>query len=435
MSNLVKREQLTFTPGAVAALYGSSAPLFDMHASDAIMSLSFAGRYSPLFDWLGFEPTKIFRVHEYFISYIAADGAAAGTPTDGWITDPCAPGETVEWGSADFAVEGFGRIRRRSPVRELTEVDLRYSEAQPVYRIDGSLITDELEWDYYQVTSAMVQDLHRMLILGNKTTAGQFDGLQRLVNYGYTTTTGAIATEMDSIVIDYNGNSFAPAGGATGVTFNGNPITDGYNFIDILKSVVNRIQTRVRMAPTLNAQLQNQDMALVLPQDWIDTLLDAYTCYTVCGNDVTRMDSFEARNYRASLAGGGMFNAGVIRIHGIDISLLPYDFELNNGDGTCDMYLLTRGAGNTPFLRGQFNDLSTVSKGDFTATDRGLLMTWETTDHTCYQRHAEAQLRLVARAPWAQARFANVGGDLILGSISGDPLSSVFIEQNLVKMV
>ena len=133
----------------------------------------------------------------------------------------------MEWGSADFAVEGFGRIRRKSPTRELTEVDLRYSQAQPVYRIDGSPITDELEWDFYQVTSAMVQDLHRMLILGNKTTAGQFDGLQRLVNYGYTTTTGAIATEMDSIVIDYNGNAMATAGGSVGVTFNGNPVTDG----------------------------------------------------------------------------------------------------------------------------------------------------------------------------------------------------------------
>lgn len=53
----------------------------------------------------------------------------------------------MEWGATDFVVEGFQPIRRTSPTRDATVLDLKYYERQPRYRMDGSVITNDVEWN------------------------------------------------------------------------------------------------------------------------------------------------------------------------------------------------------------------------------------------------------------------------------------------------
>lgn len=435
---IMRHDTQTFNAAAMPSVYGNTPPLFDCYASDAVVSLSYANRTSPLMDWIGWERTDIVRIQEYFLTYAAPSGTGAGTPSNGWITDPCAPGQGVEWGATDFVVEGFGRIRRTSPTRDATVLDLKYYERQPRYRMDGSVIADDVEWDLNIMAAAMLHDLHRMLIIGNKTTAGQFDGLQQLVNYGYQSSAGVAASSMDSFVINWNSNGMcAPNTAPTGVTYNGGALTlgAGITFIDMLESVVRRIQQRINLSDGYNGAISGGDMVLVLPWDMVECLLDCYTCWRVCSSDITRVDSFEARNFRRSLE-GGVYGAGAITVGNVTIPLMPYDYELLHSSGVKgDIFLLTRGIGGATFIRGQYNDLNNAARrltGGHVATDNGLILHWSNEDNMCITSHAELQPRLLLRAPWAQARFTNVACTPILGApLSGDPLSAFFIESNI----
>ena len=74
------------------------------------------------------------------------------------------------------------------------------------------------------------------------------------------------------------------------------------------------------------------------------------------------------------------------------------------------MYFLTLQAGNMRLLQGQYNNMNNVPSitgipgGSFVATDGGRLLTWAQANHTCVQQIVEMQPRILAWAPWAEAR-------------------------------
>jgi hypothetical protein len=166
-------------------------------------------------------------------------------------------------------------------------------------------------------------------------------------------------------------------------------------------------------------------MILVMPSSFITCLLDAYTCWSVCAGDFSLMMSFEARRFRDAL-NGGLYGAGQITIEGVTIPIMPFDYNLINSGNTFDAYLLTRGVGNRRWLYGQYNNMNLVAakmagEGEFMSIDGGRVLTWNVHDHTCEERVAEMQPRLVLEAPWAQVRIADVSCDVIGGPLSTDP--------------
>lgn len=430
---------LTYS-GAPEIYGGTGDPLFDCYVDDALMSLSFMGRYNPLMDWVGWDASNEHRMHRAFVTYAAGAGAAAGTPNSGRSTDPCAPGTQVEWGKCDWTKVGFGKLRRATPVRSDDEIGLRYNNALVTKRIDGTPITDEREWDMIIATSALVDDLHREIIVGNGATAGSSDGLQQMVTYGYEDSEGEACTAMDSLVIDWNGLPLVEADSDTGtdaISINGVDVADGtYSFYNFVRGAMRRIRTRIASTPMLSGTLNSADMALVMPQSWVSQMLDLATCWQLCGGDTNRMGQFEARAFRDSL-NGGLYGAGTFPLDGLSIPILAYDHSLINADGTADMYLLNRGPANMPFIRGQYKDMNQVvarKPQKYGAMDGGKLLTWSEEDNTCERRNVEMMWRLLMPAPWAQVRFQNVPLDDIFGAISSDPISDFFIEQNMVAV-
>jgi len=425
--SLVKqRDVVGLTESPLATIYGCCG-LFDMCSDADLMSLSFAGK-NKFLDWVGWQKTDVCIIRKNFITFVRPE-QAAGIDTEGWLENPCDDAHSHEWGTCDFELTDFARLRRVGPTRDITKTHLRLCEAQPRYRIDGSAINDDREYDLRLSTEVQLQDLKKMMITGNKLVGGQFDGLQQLVTTGYTNTDGRLCSSMDSTVINWNGNDM---GGGNGITWNGNPVLNTFDFVDVLQAIVRHVKDRLNWAPALGGQeMTVKDMIFLAPSHVIRCLLDAYTCWSVCVNSVT--DTYESRDFRKQL-GGGAFGDGKIFIDGFEIPMLAYGWNLINSPLLSDAYLLTGAVGTVKLIQGQYNDLSIaagVRPDRYDYIDGGKLLVWSADDNTCERRNVEMQPRLLSWAPWAQTRIQNIRCVQPGPILSPDPSSSFFIESSM----
>lgn len=405
-----------------APIFGCEA-LFDVCTDAALMSLSFEGT-APFLDWIGWERTDVCVIKKAFINFVRAE-ASGESASAGWLADPCNTANGFEVDYCDFTLTDFARLRRESPVRDITKMGVRYCDVQPRYRLDGSQITDQREYDFRMAMEVLLQDLKKMVVEGNKATSGQFSGLELLVKTGYTDSDGSSCPAMDSIVVDWNDNDMD---GGSGITWNGEAVGSTYGFIDVLQAAFRRIRHRIRMAPALAAQrMRVGDMVLLIPEDFAGCVLDSFTCWSVCGDSVT-LDSTEARNFRQELA-TGMFGAGHIILDGFEIPIMPYDWGLISSGATFDAYLLTGSVGNVKLIQGQYNDMTATAAArpdKFAATDGGRFLNWSRDAETCEVQAVEMQPRLLMWAPWANARFQDVVCEVPGGVLSADPFSTYF---------
>lgn len=437
--NLINRastEALTIQP--VDGLYNQ--PLFDCYAEDSILAFTLFGGYNKALDAIGFKNSDVYRYTRNFLTYVAPAGTAAGNPVTSDHADACAPGTSVEAGGCSYKLEGWGRMRKTSDTRDLTDIPIRYSAQTPTYDIAGNQIEDDLEWDMVRLTTVMLQDFQRRIINGNKAIAGQADGLLNLITYGYVDpVTGEECTSMDATVIDYNDNVFSSSEGATGVTFNGNAVADGYNFYDYVASWAMRIRQRIN-----NSSLTGEATHIALiPSVHLNALVESWVCHVHCGGDLDQAMRSETvallNGYKEQLYAGGSVT---LTFNGIPVTFFPYDYGLldvpEEGEPTTGTIIfLTTRVGNTKLIDIQVKDMRQVANletgEEFITMDNGRFLSWNTVDHTCYRVNMEMQWRIDMPAPWAQMVIENVRADSIFGPLSTDPLSPYFTEQNLVK--
>lgn len=420
------------TVSNLATIYGCCG-LFDLCTDNDLMSLSFEGQ-QPFLDWIGWEKTNVCNIKKNFITWVRPQINDAGNRSAGYIPDPCGPSNGVRWGECDFTLEDFALIRRHGPTRNATRNNVRLCEQQPRYRLDGTPITKDSEFDMRLTVEALIQDLKLMLVDGNNTVPGQFDGLQRLVATGYTDSVGRRCKSMDAIVIDWNGNSMS---GGAGITINGAAMPAVFDFIDTLIGAVRRVRDRINLAPQLASQtMAPGDMVFVAPSFLLRCLLDAYTCWSVCPGqefNEANLNTYEARTFRNNL-NGGSFGHGRIFVDNFEIPLMAYDWNLINGPTRADAYLLTANVGSVKTISGQYNDLSLVPpdypEAQYSSTDGGRLLTWLERDKTCVYRETELQPRLLMWAPWAQVRFQDVACHSPFGPLSPDPFATSFFPES-----
>jgi hypothetical protein len=399
--------------------------------NDEILTLSFSGALA-LLDWMGFNVSEDCYRSIEFIDYIGPSGTAAGSPTGGAISDPCADPNGVEFGSCGLTVEDFGLYGREGPTREIFKPK-KYCKTYPTYRLDGELVESEPEWDMVFTMNTMLDDIRRDLVSGNDANAGEFDGLENWVRTGYD------CEMLDSYVIDWNGN---PMSGGAGITVNGAAAPAGFDLVDFLRDAKNQIKQRVSWSPLLRSQqMQVGDMVLVMPWHWALCLLDFYTCWSVCadGDPQVFLNSLDGRSFRDQL-NGGLFGAGFITLDGDVIPILAYDWELIKGPKTADIYLLTGAVGSFRIWEGEhlsadmaltefFSDPSAGADAYF-SSDGGRVLGRVDTNNLCRAMKLWMSLRLFCRAPWAQVRFQNVQCERAFTPLSPDPLESSFYPQS-----
>lgn len=429
---MVNRSDDDMSLSSLATIYGCSG-LFDLCSDQDLMSLSFEGQ-NQFLDWVGWELTNICKITKNFVTWVRPEAAQNGSRSAGYLSDACGPSNGVEWGYCDFTLEDFGLLRRHGPVRNATRNDVRYCEAQPRYRLDGTPIVSDAEYDMRLAVEGVMQDLKRMIVDGNEATPGQFSGLETLIKTGYTDSKGHLCRSMDSIVVDWNGNSLD---GGSGVTWNGQAVASTFSFIDVLLAAFRRVIDRIQNSPALASQpLAVGDIVLVAPSTLLRCLLDQYTCWSVCDgrqyNEVA-IQSYEARTFRNNLM-GGMFQAGRIFLDGFEVPLIAYNWGMIKGPTLSDAYLLTGAVGNIKLIQGQILDQRAVPGGypeaGYSYTDGGRLLTWLERDKTCVYRETEMQPRLLAWAPWAQVRFQDVRCTTPGGAFSPDPWETSFYPES-----
>lgn len=419
-------ERLTLSAGAPDSPFIADATPFFDRCEDELLTLSYGGRAGilDLFNWTtSDEYTKTFN----YITYVRP-AFAEGNPTPGHLADPCADPNSFEFGTAKITLEGFGRYGRMGPTREIL-APTRYCRTDPRYRLDGSLITDEFEWDMNFMMDVLFQDLFRDIIVGNSVTAGKFDGLQQWINTDYETEL------LNSTVVEWAGNTIDAVGGGA-ITVNGVAVTPKPHLINMLLAIFRRFRQRIKWSPTLaNQELNGRNMVLVMPTFLAECLLDAFTCWSVCEggeyNPVNLM-TYEARNFRDSL-NGGRFGGGFIRLDGQVIDIFPYDWETINGNDRGDIYFLTLSVGDQQLWEGEHLDATTAAgrmtergHDEYFSTDGGRIIGTTEVDNLCLTTKIWIRPRLVNRAPWLQARIMNVQCNQILDPLSPDPLMTSF---------
>lgn len=397
-----------------------STPFFD-RCEDELMSLHYGGR-AGILDLFNWNVSDVYTKTFNFITY-NRPAYADGNPTVGHLSDPCADPNSYDFGTSQITIEGFGRYGRKGPVREIMH-PTRYCETDPRYRLDGSPVTREFEWDMRFIMDVLMQDLFRDIIVGNSSTAGKFDGLQQIINTGYD------SAILDSMVVNWAGNDFSGSGGGT-VTVNSQNLTPTPQLINLLLAIVRRFRQRIKWSPTL-AMDSVPDIVLVMPTFLAECLLDAFTCWSVCEggeyNPVNLM-TYEARNFRDRL-NGGRYGGGFITLDGQVIDIFPYDWETMSGNNRGDIYILTRSVGNQQLWEGEHLSaqaaLSEIGSDapNYFVTDGGRVLGMTEFDNLCRTTKAWIRPRLISRAPWLQARIMNVECSPILDPLSPDPVET-----------
>jgi hypothetical protein len=396
---------------------------------DEIMSLHYGGQLGIL-DWMGFGVSDVCYRTVQFINYVRPT-YAEGEPTPGYISDPCADPNPYEFGSCKLTVEDFGRLGRSGPVRDIMKPKL-YCQNDPRWRLDGTPVTDEDEWDMRFAMDVMINDLMQLIVTGNAATGGQFDGLQRWVRTGYD------CSMLNSIVIDWNDNNM---NGGAGITWNGNPVAATFDFVDVLLAAYRRIRTRITWNPALRVQpLRIGDIILVMPQFMAHCLLDFYTCWSVCAGrqyNEANLQTFEARTFRNNLIADSpenLFGNGFIRLDGFPVPILVHDWEMINGPTRGDVYMLTGRVGGMGIWEGEHLSAETAaaeygSLGYF-STDGGRVLGLWNNDNECKQMKIWMHPRLFCKAPWAQIRFQDVACVQPGGPLSPDPTENSYYPED-----
>lgn len=395
---------------------------FDLCSDDDIMALHYQGALG-LLDWLGFTPVEECYRSVNFIEYVRPK-YVEGSPSVGYISNPCADPNGVEYGMTKLTVEDFGLVGRQGPTRKVL-APTRYCRNEPRFRLSGQQITDEREWDLAMTMDTILGDMRELVVTGNAGTPGQFDGLQRWVRNDYS------SSMLNSIVIDWNGNAMA---GGAGITWNGQAVGSTFSFMDVLMEALSQIRYRISWSNMLrNQQFNVGDIVLALPYSAVKCVLDSFTCWRVCeGSQYNEsvLQSLEARTFRNSLL-GGMFGFGKIEIDGIEIPLLVHDEGLINGPTLNDIYLLTGSIGAVRLFEGEILDAGRVvqemmNAGDFFTTDSGRVLGQVAFENLCRTLKLWMAPRLFNRAPWAQIRFQDVKCLHAGPVISSDPNETSF---------
>lgn len=410
-------------------LYGCTG-LFGLCGPDEVLGLSLTD--DKLIEWMGWQSNSVCEQFIKFLTYVDVTGTAAGTPESTAMSGPCVDPIEAEKGTFEFFLGDKGLMGAAGQPIALTKVGERKCDKQPTYTLpfpgfpNGVRIDNDIDLEAIVSAEALKADLSRKLITGDKTTAGEFDGLEQLVNTGYVDVkTGALNAGIDSTIVAWANDNMDGAVNGLG------------NIIAMVIALVRRIKHRVALTGRGNISLG--DMVLVMPTFLRDCFLDAFACYGLCVpsafNELFR-DNLAVREFRDKF-NGGLFGDGYITVDGVPIPIITHDWlaigQAGAGIFTSDIYLLTKRIGSTSVLYGQYhpmNEAVQVAAGfgadHYRTLQGGRLIQWSKWDNLCLQTALAIKPNVYLAAPWAQARITNVACTPLFAPISNNPQSAYF---------
>ena len=387
-----------------------------------------------LINWLGWRPNSYYSRRVAFIDWFGPEGTVAGEPTTG-AGSPCDDPLGVEYGKCGYQLCHTSWYHRRGDA--LTPHDLAQDrcETTPRYRINGQLITDDFEWQANLIEGVLAQSIRRDLIHGSHDNDYEMHGLENLIITGYRDPdTGIECPRVDADLIDWAHDDLDGEVNGLG------------NFFDYLDELVTEKEWR---ASFRTGGIAQNDMILLTSRFMATCLLDAYSCYTICGKtdetDITEQAlRASLRQYRQSLNAGPLYDGksavGYIQLKsGRRLPIIVEDsLDITNvgADHFCsDIYILTRRVGSQEVLYGEYLDLrkweNAIKKHDpkyrvrTDAAGRFAIRSQE--DNWCTYLMMGTSPEIYIAAPWAQARIEHVCCVRRRQPLSGDPFQPDYL--------
>jgi hypothetical protein len=431
----VQRQQLAASGLSQNLLYGQGG-LFTMCADNAIINAALND--SGLAQHIPWRPTSAEVRRQPLLTHVGLPQDAdtdLDQPENQCADPPLSTHRTceIEW--------CLGRIRHRSPVYDRLDVGLRWCDQQPTYRLfgavevageviapQGSVINNDAEWGAVDAATAVRQTLGRWMYTGNvATNANMFDGLQVLINTGYTD----LKSHLACTAVDPEVKRYCHVIGAAGAP----------NIYAYLDAIVGRILLRAQGGGF--ARPRASDMLMVMPTIILDRLYEYWACVmgpcsTMLGAEATtqaqQVDAAWARSTADDLR-----KRGVLRVRGMDIPVVADDFQplTEEADGYyADIYILTLQLGGKPVVFGEWQDF-TKNVGDAITgytqelyggrpTDGGRFYVWQERTNTCFDTRVALKPRLVVLAPQVQGRLTHVGVEPLQEPVAPPPSPYAF---------
>jgi hypothetical protein len=383
-----------------------------------------------LLPWIGFRPNRFWKRRVDFISWWGPEGTGAGSAgtlatgtcddPDGWEYGDCGYDlcHTAWYAIAGDTLDPFSIVQERC-------------ETSPRFRLNGVQIRDDLEWQLNGMLNVLNQAIEYGAVHGSHANANESDGLESIIKTGYLDKNNQPCHIVDSIIVDWNCDDLDGAVNGFG------------NFFDYLDEVINEIEYKAQN----RGPISERDMVLLTSRFMATCLLDSFACYTTCGvttaSDITDQAlRAQQRAERRALNGGPLFDGtravGFIHLKSgrrLPIIVSDYITITQSGDNYCaDIYLLTRRIGNTDVLYGEYLDMRQAVNRALRAAPGlkwrsdvgGRLLQSHKTDNFCLSLIAGSSPEYYLAAPWAQARFIEVGCARERKPQVGDPFQPDF---------
>lgn len=375
-----------------------------------------------IMDWLGMRRNTTWKKNVQFITWWRGEGAEDGQTGAG---SPCADPLGWEWGecSYDLCHESWYH-RQGDPLGPHETMDRCETDIRA--RLDGTVITDDFEWQMNGALQALKQDIAWDIVHGSHLNPYEMNGLESMIRTGYTDNSGNNCPMVDSWLVNWENDDLDG-------TING-----WGNFFDFLHELVNQIEYRSQR----QGDIADTDMILFTSRFMADCILDAFACYSVCGVTSTTDISDQALRpqvllYRKSLNGGPLYDGrravGYISLkNGRRLPIMVDDaFDITKpGANYCsDVYLLTRRIGNRDVFYGTYLDLTKYQNlmrkfNQYTGVrveNAGRFAFKSKEDNWCAMAMVGTSPELYLSAPWAQVRIMDVCCERKLEPVVGTP--------------
>lgn len=427
-------KEASLTPGTVN-IYGRQS-IFSPCSPGDVFGLQV--QTHGLMNWLGWRPNRFYNRRVDFITYFGPAGMSDDTHDTG-ATEPCDDPPGWEYGSCGYNLHHTSWYSRSGDPLGPHEITQDRCETTPRYRVNGTPITDDVEWQMNGMMGTLEMSIRRDIIHGSHANAREMNGLERLVKMGHIDDEGHACTSVDSILVDWASDDLDGTDNGLG------------NFFEYLDEVITEIEWRASSIGTID----ENDMVLFVPRFMATALLDSFACYTTCGvtnsNGITDQAlRAQQRAERRALNGGPLYDGRVAvgYLHLKSGRRLPIIVEdninigYNATDSTycSDMYILTRRIGAQDVLYGEYLDLRTwenrikAHMSDFRgkSDEAGRFGVKSKEDNFCVQAIIGTSPEIYLSAPWAQVRISDVCTSRGRKPLTGDPFQTQYLpEQNL----
>jgi hypothetical protein len=429
ISNMLRNKEASLGATSTVNIYGRYS-IFDPCSTGDIFGMQVETH--GLINWIGWRPNRFYRRRVDFITWMAPKGTVAGTATTG-AGAPCDdPAGGFEFGKGGYELTHSSWYHRADDPLDPHTIIQDRCETTPRYRLDGKIITDDLEWQMNGLMTAMTQSLRRDLVHGSHSNPYEMDGFESIIKTGYTDDDGNATPMLDSSIISWNDDV--------------DGLNNGFgNFFNYLDEVVTELEYRAQN----RGGIAENDMILLTSRFNATNLLDSYACYTTCGvtdsNDITEQAMrAQQRAARLSLNGGPLYDGnqavGFLQLKsGRRLPIMVEDSLDISKSGTglwaSDAYLLTRRIGNQDVLYGEYLDLREYTnrvKKQFSAFSvqsdaAGRFALKGKEDNWCVSMMMGTSPEIYLAAPWAQVRFTGLTARRNRQPLVGDPFQKAYL--------